>query len=185
MAFIIEKLNTFNESVFNQLYDSSIDIMNNGTYDWGGPITMASLTAEEKKEAVKENIIWYIEHPQSMCFTCRIDSHYIILKASYMESEDTRGGSLTLGQPDATGSRSYLYNDEYKEARKQFEIDNSIKYINHMFISNTSATYLSTLNEMRQPGWIQDNYSIVSDEDFIVFTPNSSLTYRKVVTMRK
>ena len=54
-----------------------------------------------------------------------------------------------------------------------------------MFISNTSATYLSTLNEMRQPGWIQDNYSIVSDEDFIVFTPNSSLTYRKVVTMRK
>ena len=63
--------------------------------------------------------------------------------------------------------------------------DNSIKYINHMFISNTSATYLSTLNEMRQPGWIQDNYSIVSDEDFIVLLAANSLTHRKLVTMRK
>ena len=183
MAFIIEKLNTFNESVFNQLYDSSIDIFNNGTYDWGG--TTVSLTAEEKKEHIKENIIGYIEHPQSMCYTFRIDSHYIILKASYMASADTRAGSLTLAGPDAAGSRSYLYNDEFKEARKQFEIDNNIKYINHMFVSSTSAAYLSTLNEMRQPGWIQDNYSIVSDEDFIVLFANSSLTHRKLVTMRK
>ena len=183
MAFTIEKLNTFNESVFNQLYDSSIDIMNSGSYDWGG--TTVSLTAEEKKEAVKENVIWYIEHPQSMCYTYRIDSLYLALQASYMVSADTRAGSLSFFGPNAAGSKSYLYTDEFREARKQFEIDNSIKYINHMFVSSTSAAYLSTLKQYQQPGWVQDNYSIVSDEDFIVLLAANSLTHRKLVTMRK
>jgi hypothetical protein len=108
--------NSINESVFNNLYEQSLQYLDNGTFPWGD---FPPMTDAEKKSHIRSRFDLVRLAPRSVIWEVRKDDLPLMLNAGYAYKTMLLW-RLGLSGVDENGSRSWLYHESYRTARDAF-----------------------------------------------------------------
>jgi hypothetical protein len=110
-------ITSFTDELFEFLYDGCSEEMDAGSYPWHlFPVT----TREEKIQHLKTAF-----NAAPFKFTVDEDGHFLMLNAGVI-TDGVFTWRLGLIGPDLTGSKSWLYRDDYSTARNNFWPANNI-----------------------------------------------------------
>jgi hypothetical protein len=125
--YTIEEITDANGLEFDSLFSTSVSHMDNGTFSWnflGNPTT-----EQEKKEALRNRINELLDQssePVGRGVLWKKDGTPIHLAVGTFNTVDS-GEYITfvysLFGPDANGSKSFLYDNDYLSATKDFFIN--------------------------------------------------------------
>jgi hypothetical protein len=109
-----------NDDEFDKLYADSIEAMNAGTFPWAD--TPQIQTDDEKKAHIRNQFDLSLSIDENLIVEVRDDE--LLLGLMLCKVIDKNGKKptvlLALISPDASGSRSWLYSEELKQARVSY-----------------------------------------------------------------
>lgn len=105
---------------FEQLFQASLPAIDNGSYHW--PIMGNPDTYEKKLVAFKEYAKSFLNATNGRGLLWRVDGHPVHFATGFFDFNDSKYITWMVGLygPDATGSRGWLYSDEYISKSKAF-----------------------------------------------------------------
>ena len=153
MAIILEVISTVDNDIFDRIFDSSFPHMENGTIDWElyKEKGLTVNTAEQKKEAIK--IVLNSTFNRDNMETCLIskDGYAVVYLAAEIYPSGEYGLPIFLAGPDSNGSKSYLYDPDFREQIRahalQFNNNNTAMRIlyNNKSETNTIRNYMNNM----------------------------------------
>jgi len=124
MAFTRQAITEIDDALFESMFDSSISYMDAGSFDWnhayetyGRHKNLPIDTVEGKKNLIRSIFQMYIDRIfDTPCGAYLIskDNHPVVYFASRV-IDHAYNLPVFMPRPDAGGSRSYLYTDEFRE----------------------------------------------------------------------
>ena len=136
---------TYSDSLFDTLYNACSADMDAGSYPWH--IFPQITTVEQKKAHLQAGF-----DAAPFMFTVDEDGHYLMLNAGSV-TNGVFSWYLGLIGPNTSGSKSWLYGDDYVNARNAFWPANSITNINIETAGGGTALY-DHLESAKQAGTI-------------------------------
>ena len=124
--FVFEKINSMDEEVFNSLFDSSIAVMDSGSYNW--QLFPNVVTQEDKRAHIRDCIETHINLPEGILFQVREDDRILMYNCGILYGENRHlMWCLGLIGTDVNGSKSFMYSEEYHDAQAKFWTDYDIR----------------------------------------------------------
>lgn len=122
--YTIEEVADVSTPEFDSLFGESLPYMEGGTYDWS--FAGAPSTEGEKREAIRARFQELIDLPNTKCVLWRKDGAPISLAAGSFNAGDTDYITwvAVLYGPDASGSRSWLYDETFIAVTKDYFLRN-------------------------------------------------------------
>lgn len=100
------------EIPYAELLDASLPKMDAGTYDWS---IIDATTAEEKRAFITNHLTGILDHPEAFACAVSIDSEVLLAVFGTRSAADLIA-ALSLGRPDSTGSRAYIWRQDVRRA---------------------------------------------------------------------
>ena len=163
-------IETFGNSEFDHLFSCSLPYMDEGTFSWdfvGNPTT-----DDEKREALRARFQKDLEMSNKYPEICRIkcvlykkDGVAINLCLGAINSGDDNyvTWNFALYGPDGNGSRSWLYDLDYQQVRKNYFVNTCGVKGYKINCMNTGSLKEYHLNKLNEPG-IGDLYNVAIDK---------------------
>lgn len=109
-----ETVTSINNAEFDTLYDASISVLNDGSYPWH---VFGAFHDVEKKNHMRG----VFDRLLTEGIVCRVaDGDRPLILMAGIQDGTTVTWLVGLTQPDASGSKSYLYSDGYRSARDAY-----------------------------------------------------------------
>lgn len=109
---IFSVVTSFTDDIFDTLYAGCSEDLSAGSYPWH--LYTSVTTDEQKKEHLKDSF-----NRAPFMFTVYEDDHPLMLNAGTI-SDGVFKWYLGLIGPDASGSKAWLYRNDYSQARNSF-----------------------------------------------------------------
>lgn len=143
---------SFTDELFDNLYAACSAELDAGTYPWH---LFPQVTTEDQKKAHLKAAF----NAATFMFTVDEDGHYLMLNAGTV-TNGVFSWYLGLIGPNTSGSKSWLYGDDYVNARNAFWPANSITNINIETVGSGTSVY-DHLETAKQAGTIP--FSVYED----------------------
>ena len=169
MAIRFDLITEINDADFNRLFDDCIDNLNSGSYPWEDT-PVADGDNEAKRAYLRQQFQSHLDSADTggVLFVCSEDGYALTLSSGFVEGTHFLGTMLLVGR-NQSGSKSYMYSEEYHIAREAFW--DEVNYVTWefqtlgagtAFFDHVANVYNDTV--ANNPTWIQ-NARIARDKD--------------------
>lgn len=134
MAYVIEKINSIDDSVFRGLFDDSISKINAGTF-----LFKEVLTDEQKYLFFKKQLNGHLAASDGCTIQIKKDN-VIVGIVSGSITDMVFNVTITFFGRDGSGSRAYLYDTNWITAMQEFHISMSSIYTSQQYTHTKEST---------------------------------------------
>ena len=162
MAYSVEFITELDDTIFNRLFDDSIDDMNNGTYPWSDT-PVADGDNEAKRTYIKLQFQYFIDAEDGIVFKVAKDGYVLFYAAGLLNSGHFLGSMVLMGRNE-TGSKSWLYDHDYHTTYHLFT-DEHFDTMEYQTLGPGTAFHDHCVNEYNntvnnQPDWYQNTGAV-------------------------
>ena len=162
MAFTVEFITELDDTIFNRLFDDSIDDMNNGTYPWSDT-PVASGDNEAKRTYIKTQLQTFLDMEDGVIIQVSQNDYPVMYIVGTLNSRDFIGCMALMGRNEAN-SKSWLYDHDYHTAYHLFQ-DAEFDTLEYQTLGSGTALHDHIVNEYHatvnnQPDWYQSTGAV-------------------------